>query len=225
MSKKIITLLTIILGLNIFTLSLDTAKAVGIESKEEKAETVVYSNEDKIRENLKNEGASDIVIENLINKLKKGEPWDSFKKEYAYIKPQIDTPNYKKTVYPDGSMVITGTRNHNEYELRAVSDLHYANDVQIYKNTIIINGYFTINYVRDSANNMAKITYQSRPIINILDITGNNEPYDLQYGYDYGWHNPAVAWTSFYPMGAIMGEQCWLRGYVNGYGHWIEAEY
>lgn len=223
MSKKIIMLLAIVLGLNIFTLSIDTVKAA--DNEKEEATSTMSSNEERIRENLKTEGASDVVIENLINKLKRGELWDSFKKEYTYIKPQIDTPNYKKTVYPDGSMVITGTRNHNEYELRAVSNLHYANGVEIYKNTIIINGYFTINYVRDSANNVAKITYQSRPIINILDITGNNEPYDLQYGYDYGWHNPTVAWASFYPMGAIMGEQCWLRGYVNGYGHWIEAKY
>lgn len=83
-----------------------------------------------------------------------------------------------------------------------------------------------MNYVRDTVSNTAKITYQSTPVVTVLDIGGNGQAFDLQYVYDYGWKNPACAWVSFYPTGsAILGEQCWLRGYADGNGHWIDYKY
>lgn len=180
--------------------------------------------ENQIRQMLSEEGASSETIEVLINKLKHGELWDSFKPEYKNLKPQIDTPTYKKTIYPDGSIVVCGIKE-NDYVLSKVDDLHYEYDVQIYKNTMVINAYFTINYVRDTVSNTAKITYQSTPVVTIWDVSGYGQAYDLQYDREIGWKNPTCAWVSFYPMGSIMGEKCWLRGYANGNGHWIDYEY
>lgn len=44
-----------------------------------------------------------------------------------------------------------------------------------------------MNYVRDTVSNTAKITYQSTPVVTVLDIGGTGQAFDLQYGYDYGW--------------------------------------
>lgn len=179
----------------------------------------------EIRKMLKNEGSDDKTIDKLILKLKNGELWDSFKPEYKKIKPQIDTPNYKKTVYPDGSMRIVGSIT-NGISLFKSEDLHYENDVQIYHNTIVINAYFTMNYIRDTISGLARIRYQSEPVITIWDIGGNGQAYDVHYDYNKDWKNPSCAWVSFYPAGsALLGEQCWLRGYCNGNGHWIDYEY
>lgn len=48
-------------------------------------------------------------------------------------------------------------------------------------NTIVINVYFTMNYVRDTVSNTAKITYQSTPVVTVLDIGGTGQAFDLQY--------------------------------------------
>lgn len=46
--------------------------------------------------------------QNLIDKLERGELWDSMKDEYSYLKPQVVESGYTKTIYPDGSFLIKG---------------------------------------------------------------------------------------------------------------------
>lgn len=45
----------------------------------------------------------------LLEKLERGELWDSMKKEYADLKAQIQKNGYEMTIYPDGSYLIRGT--------------------------------------------------------------------------------------------------------------------
>lgn len=185
----------------------------------------ITTSEDSVKAMLREEGASEDVIDGLMSKLERGELWDSFKEEYRNLKPQIDTPTYKKTVFPDGSMIITEIKEQPSPFIQRESSLHYAYDVQVYKNTILINAYFEMDYIRNTSSGQAKITNQTTPVVDIFDINGAGYAFDLRYGYLRGWRYLTNAWVSFYPQTTTMGDLCWLKGYVNGYGHWVDYSY
>lgn len=47
-------------------------------------------------------------IDGLVYKLQHDIPWDSFNKKYKDLKPQIVMDGYQKTIYPDGSFLVSG---------------------------------------------------------------------------------------------------------------------
>lgn len=140
--KKLLSLvLTAVILISFVNIA--NANSVAFKNSEKKEIETRYLKgnlaEAAIRAKLAAEGANSNTIDLLINKLRNGEMWDSFKAEYKNLKPQIDTPTYKKTIYPDGSMIIAGSKQNKSFKVLANQDLHYENDVQIYKNTIVIN--------------------------------------------------------------------------------------
>ncbi|MGO1369248.1 MAG: hypothetical protein ACTHVE_11630 [Senegalia sp. (in: firmicutes)] len=62
---------------------------------------------DEIRIELKKLGVEENIINDLIDKAKRGEIWDSLSGEYSDLKPQIVRDGYTKTIYPDGSVSVT----------------------------------------------------------------------------------------------------------------------
>ena len=70
------------------------------------------SHDQKVKERLKEKLTEYNIPETkkkvLMDKFKKGEPWDNGKPEYENLKPQIIEENYSKTIYPDGSIKVEG---------------------------------------------------------------------------------------------------------------------
>lgn len=182
--------------------------------------------EDEVRYMMRKNGITEETIDNLIEKWKKGELWDSLKQEYQNLQPQINTGDYKKTVYPDGSVSIEQVIDRTtESPYRSIIT---TRNVEIIKTAFVINAYFYMDYSRDTVNNTAKIISQSDPQIFGWGITFT----DKKSGYWNDWRNPTNAWVSFRvapnvngdPFGGY-GDICWLKGFANGSGHWTEYNF
>lgn len=171
---------------------------------------------------LREENIDDAVIKNLISKLKKGEVWDSLKPEYQYLKPQIDTPNYKKTTYPDGSVNIVRIKDITpEISTRAIIE---EKNVEISKIYFVVNAYFYMDYKRDTSRNLALITNQYD--INVFCY--GSEIHNQSNGYSAAWRKSPYAYVQFQispKFGGETGKNCYLRGYASANGHWVDYSY
>lgn len=69
-----------------------------------------YTSEEiqEVRAVLKEESVPEDKIDGLVYKLQHDIPWDSFNKKYKDLKPQIVMDGYQKTIYPDGSFLVSG---------------------------------------------------------------------------------------------------------------------
>lgn len=69
-----------------------------------------YTSEEiqEVRAVLKEENVPEDKIDGLVYKLQHDIPWDSFNKKYKDLKPQIVMDGYEKTIYPDGSFLVSG---------------------------------------------------------------------------------------------------------------------
>lgn len=179
--------------------------------------------EEDVRKILYKEGTEKEVADNLILKLKRGELWDSFKEEYQFLKPQINTNNFKKTLYPDGSFKIEEIKKLPTNDLQLRRKIISEDRVQVYRNWVVVNVYFEMSFLRNTDSGRALITNQTKPVIDIYDISGQGSVLDLDYGYIKEWRNPTYAWVSFYIVASTLTDQVWLKGFVNGNGYWTES--
>lgn len=189
-------------------------------------ETECFTNQDftEIEKALLSENVPEEKVEGLIEKLENGELWDSMKEEYRNIKPQIAEDSYKKTIYPDGSFVIDEVIDKtpaNEKETRAIIR---SNSVRIKKNLVLVGASFDMDYERNTLTNQARILSQYNKNVWTFGGTYSN----LKSGYWTDWRSPTNAWMSFdinLGIGNIGASSLgWIKGYVNGSGHWVEYQ-
>lgn len=175
---------------------------------------------------LAEEGIERDVINHLIEKLRKGETWDSQKEEYRHLKPQIDTPTYKKTVYPDGSVSIEKIKGGRTTAL--TRNITEVKNVEISKIAFIINAYFYMDYKKDTSSGLALITRQYD--VNVFCYGG--DVINQSRGYSAAWSKSPYAYVQFqvtssmgFPSGGEPGKICYLRGYASSDGHWVSYSY
>ena len=101
--KKIVSLVLVLIFVFI-SFGNSTSKAIFCEENN----TLTVDEKKEIDDILKERNVPLEKRQNLIEKLEKGQLWDSMKDEYRDLKPQVVTDNYSITTYPDGSYMIKG---------------------------------------------------------------------------------------------------------------------
>lgn len=223
--KKLLKYKIFILTLLIFIPAFVNATSFDSVYKTNTSQNVLKKHDLKIEdvENmLREENIDEDVIKNLINKLKRGEIWDSQKPEYQNLKPQIDTPNYKKTTYPDGSVNIIRIKDITpNISTRSIIE---ERNVEIAKTAFVINAYFYMDYKRDTSRNLALITNQYD--INVFCYGA--DVHNQSNGYSAAWSKSPYAYVQFQvspTYGGETGKYCYLRGYASANGHWVDYSY
>lgn len=219
--SAIFLMVTLIPNISFASNFIDTTEDTVVESK-----TIMEMTEKdflNLKEELLLENVSEEQANKLIVKLKNGEIWDSMKKEFSDIQPQIIDDNYEKTIYPDGSFTIIKSKDITpEVDTKAINKVR-KHEVAV--NRGIINSYFCIDYEVNTSTKKAKITslYNSKVV-----VVGGHE--NLKTGYWNDWRTQTHGWLSFdYNLGigdiAFSGN-CWLKGYVHGNGNtWTDYSY
>lgn len=219
--SAILLMVTFISNISFASNFIDTTEDTIIESKaitEMTEKDFLNLKEELLLENVSEEQAN-----NLIVKLKNGEIWDSMKKEFSDIQPQIIDDNYEKTIYPDGSFTIVELK-----DITPETNTMAINKVRkhlVAVNRGIINSSFCIDYEVNTSTKKARITslYNSKVVV----IGGHK---NLKTGYWNDWRTQTHGWLSFdYNLGigdiAFSGN-CWLKGYVHGNGNtWTDHSY
>lgn len=174
--------------------------------------------EDDVVEELRQEGVSERDINNLMEKLDKGELWDCMKEEYSDLKPQIDTDRYKKTIYPDGSFKIAEIKPINGVSIRSMIP---ENKYTAKLNLGAVRLSFDIDATRDTSARRARIKRQYNKNIYTLGGTYSEDA----YGHDYGWKSEAHAWLAINAKvkDNWAGVRLWVRAHVNGNRIWTET--
>lgn len=212
---KLTKLLTLAIAL-CFLIAPSSSFAFTTAENDAKITSLSYS---EIENNLRKEGTSEKDIENLIKKLKRGESWDSMNPKYNYVKPQIQTDTYSKTIYPDGSMIIYSIEK-IEPKI-ATRSIRKINAYKVQLNGFAITMSFTIDARRDTKKNRAIIDAQYNKEIRVLGGTWTEDA----YGYKKGWLPETNAWYAIYykAPGTMGSKRLWCRAHVNGSKIWRES--
>lgn len=220
--KKILPILTISLTLigSLYNISFaEKAKSVSLERNFN--EEISKDNIEKLRQELKDNDVSESDIEGLITKLENGEIFDCYKEEYNNLKPQIINESTEKTIYPDGSYVVTSTIPINTgIQPRAV---YHSYGAEVKKSTPLVSASFKMDYSRDTTMHKAKVNGMYEIYVSTFFGTYNN----LQYGYWPDWMNETHAWISFNFRASNNGAEnrAWLKGFVNSHSSKPRVEY
>lgn len=171
------------------------------------------------------EGVSEEKIEGLVNKLKNGEPFDSYKEEFKDIEPQIVTDNYRKTIYPDGSFVIDTFENVNinDVNSRVGRAINTKRGLKVRKNTLVVDSGFTMDYQVNTSTKKVKVLSVYNIILSTLGGTYKNK----KIGYWNDWRSESHGWLSFDAVGYVGGSQgyCWIKSYVTHNKNWMTYNY
>ncbi len=169
------------------------------------------------------EGVSEEKIEGLVNKLKNGETFDSFKEEFKHIEPQIITEDYRKTIYPDGSFVIETFENINDFNSRAGRAITTKKGLKVRKSTLLIDSGFTMDYKINTSTNKVQVLSVYNVILSVLYGTYKNK----KIGYWSDWRSESHGWLSFDAVGYGGGSQgyCWIKSYVTYNKNWMTYNY
>lgn len=199
---------------------------VGVNQKAIASSSDLERDIPKIEDQLRSYGVSDSDIDNLINKLRRGELWDSMKPEYQNLKPQFVSENYEKTVYPDGSVAVqTYEPIYNVTSNKGPSLKTTVNKrgVQVRKSNGLLTLEFKVNYSRDTTAGKAKITSQYGKAYYVVGGTATED----SYGFKQGWLNPTAAWYAVNYTGYqnVSAGRYWVRIHVNGNGKWQESNF
>jgi len=176
----------------------------------------------QLENNLLMENVPPEKIKTLIKKLEKGELWDSMNANYNNLKPQIESNDYTKTIYPDGSFVINEIIVKNPISQISTRSIIKETSVTISKNLGVVGARFDMDYERDTITDKARILSLYNKNIWVIGGSYSN----VQTGYWSDWRNPTNAWMSFdltLGIGPIgMTNMGWIKGYANGSGHWMD---
>lgn len=177
-----------------------------------------------LNERLRSENVPTDKRKALLEKLANGEVWDSMKAKYSYLKPQIVKDGYRKTIYPDGSVKITGykPKNKNNLENKLSSDYHIQRG-SAYKEMLVVALYFEVTFQQNPSTNEARIisaeSFSCRGIGATVEEVPESEG---GRGHLYGWKNPTAAWYSVMATayGNTASQKCCLEYYANGNQVW-----
>lgn len=171
-----------------------------------------------LKNQLLSNGVEEKVAEELIQKLKRGEVWDVFKKEYQGLKPQEKRQDYQKTTYPDGSIKVVAFEEIEPQEDGGIQTraLIKKKGVKVWANAIYVNMSFKIDYIRDTSTGKAKITSQYAKNYN----AGGGTLTEDTYGFLKGWHNPTNAWLAcnFTGWQGLASGRYYIKLFVDGKG-------
>lgn len=95
--------------------------------------------------------------------------------KYNYVKPQIQTDTYSKTIYPDGSMIIYSIEK-IEPEI-ATRSIRKINAYKVQLNGFAITMSFTIDARRDTKKNRAIIDAQYNEEVRVIGGTWTEDAY------------------------------------------------
>ncbi|MDO5707377.1 MAG: hypothetical protein Q4P31_01895 [Andreesenia angusta] len=211
-----LVLASIIAGTSVANISL--ASDLTEVKSEVKGDSFTEDELKSLEEDLRKDGTDEDTIIRLIEKLKDGEIWDSFKPEYKDLKPQISTENYSKTVYPDGSYCIEKTEPVYNYSPRAISTVK---SIKVVKHAVLVNMSFYADYKKNTATGKAMITSQYGYNVQVVGGTYTEDT----KGYVTGWANPTNAWyairVNISQLGVnIYNGRLWIKLFANSNGHW-----
>lgn len=174
---------------------------------------------EEVADSLRKEGASEEVVKRLIDKLERGEVWDSMNPKYNDLQPQIQTDTYSKTTYPDGSMII-----YRIQEVQPKIQTRSVHNIKKYK--VQLNGFrltmsFCIDARRDPSKNLAIIDSQYNKEVRVFAGSFTEDT----YGFIEGWKNHTNAWYAiYYTAPGVMGsKRFWCKAHVSGSRIWQEA--
>ena len=173
---------------------------------------------EEIEKELRGEGVKEGDIDNLINKLVNGNPWDSMNPMYDDLAPQIQTPNYSKTVYPDGSFKIVEVEEiQGEY---APYTIWNRKGYKVEASWGIVRISFKVDYERNDLEKLGRITSQySYEVYTLLGIYEEDTK-----GYLTGWRNPTNAWYAikYKATQDAAAKRYFIKIFVDGDGTWTD---
>lgn len=176
---------------------------------------------------LKSENVPQSDIHTLVQKYQSGEIFDCYKEEYKWIQPQVNEPDYKKTVYPDGSYIIVkaekiAPRLDYQHEMSPMAIIT-KRGVKVSKFSPIVNASFKMDYERNPSTNKARILSQYEIYVSSRVSTYS----DLESGYWHDWRSPTNAWIAFKitASNGMASNRAWLKGFVDGSGYWVDHKY
>ncbi|VEJ36062.1 Uncharacterised protein [Aedoeadaptatus ivorii] len=180
----------------------------------------------EIEQQLRDYGVSENDVVKLIDKLRRGEVWDSMKPEYQDLKPQIVAENYEKTIYPDGSVAV---QTYEPISSKATDDgmtsLSIVNKkgIRVKRSIVLLTLEFKVNYSRDTSTGRAKITSQYGKAYYVVGGTAKEDT----SGFKKGWLNPTHAWYAVNYTGYqnVSAGRYWVKIFVNGNGKWEESNF
>lgn len=173
-----------------------------------------------IVEELRNEQVPEDKIKILLNKLENGQIWDSMNPDYSHIKPQILKNGYSKTIFPDGSLIISSIKEVDVNNKITPLTIYSRKGYEVVADWKLMKISYKVDYQRDDVNKVGRITsqYDFKP----QSLLGT---YDLDTAdYLRGWKNPTHAWAA-YNYKAYQGAaqvRYYVKVFVNGDKVWID---
>ena len=184
----------------------------------------------EVRAVLKEESVPEDKIDGLVYKLQHGIPWDSFNSKYKDLKPQIVRDGYQKTIYPDGSYVVSEIipiepESNQNIDLSTIVPytIYSRNGYLCRKSAVIVTMSFKIDYKRDTVAHKAIITNMYEYYAHVI---GGTYSVDTR-GFINGWQTKTNAWYAINVTAKDSWYQgrCFIKTYVTSNGAYDSASF
>lgn len=177
-------------------------------------------------------GVNENTKDKLMEKLEKGEMWDSISGGNPVKIEKLDEMT-EKTIYEDGSIIVSGSELENNKNNRALSGgttqsgSGYISrlNVKVYQNSGVINAHFYANYTNANGGYDIIDSIRDPKVVTVGGTVSDIKLKMVKRREDAGGHAQARLSFTVSSYGGVVGGNCWLDLRVGGDNAYTKYSY